>query len=331
MSIVLQNAIRRIRAQGITGAASAYWQMFRWSRARKNPARRYLIRRVQGSKMYLDLRRPGISEDLNKYGFREGEQLHLVRKTLRPGMCVFDIGGNIGYYTCLAARIVGEKGKVYAVEPDPENCALLRKNIELNGYESFVEIEELAISDQNGEQKFNLANVSNRHSFHNLTDDPGDEHTADQDGRSISVQMRDLPTFLGDRRRPDYLRMDVEGHEVEVLRNLAEVSASLDWRPDVMFEVHDWYYNMKSHDIRRPLTKLFDLGYEPQWLVSTSEPAREFRRLGYEPSETIRPVETAHGFYENVRPEHALDLIAAPRQTKAVFLSAARRKSAATG
>lgn len=331
MSAVIQNALRRVRLQGIAGAAGAYWHMFRWARARKKGGQRYLMRRVQGSKMYLDVRRPGVSEDLNKYGFREGEQLHLIRKTLRPGMCVFDIGGNIGYYTCLAARIVGGTGKVYAVEPDPENCDLLRKNIELNGYESLVEVEELAISDRNGEQRFHLANVSNRHSFHDLSVDPGDEHTAAQDPKSISVQVRDLPTFLGDRRRPDYLRMDVEGHEVEVLRNLAEYSAQLDWRPDVMFEVHDWYYDAKSHDIRRPLTELFSLGYQPQWLVSTSEPAKEYRRLGYEPAESVRPVETRHGFYENVRPEHALDLITAPRQTKAVFLSVARSTSAATG
>ena len=322
MSSVIQNAMRRIRSQGMAGAVSAYWQMFRWARARKNPKNRYLIRHVQGSRMYLDLRRPGVSEDLNKYGFREGEQLHLIRKTLRPGMCVFDIGGNIGYYTCLAARIVGGKGKVYAVEPDPENCELLRKNIELNGYEPFVEVEELAISDRNGEQTFHLASVSNRHSFHDLTADPGDEHTSDQDAKSITVELQDLPTFLGDRRRPDYLRMDVEGHEVEILRNLADVSADLDWRPDVMFEVHDWYYDAKSHDIRNPLASLFDLGYSPRWLVSTQEPAREFRRLGYEPVETVRPVETVHGFYENVRKEHALDLIAAPRQTKAGFLTA---------
>ncbi len=217
MSSLVQNAVRRIRAQGLTRAAQSYWHMYRWARARKNPGKRHLLRRILGSRMYLDLRRPGISEDLNKYGYREGEQLRLVRKTLRPGMCVLDIGGNIGYYTCLAARIVGQSGKVYAVEPDPDNCALLRKNIEVNRYDGWVEVSEGAISDENGEREFHLANVSNRHSFHDLSADPGDDQTGDHPGASINVRVTDLATFLQDRRRPDYLRMDVE---IRIMFNL---------------------------------------------------------------------------------------------------------------
>ncbi len=316
---VLGNVVRRVKTQGMVGAVGAYWRMYLWARARRDPEKRFLERRILGSRMYLDLRNPGISEDLNKYGFREGEQLHLVRKTLKPGMCVLDIGGNIGYYTCLIARMVGEEGRVYAIEPDPENCALLRKNVGLNGYDRLVEVEELGLSEACGEREFHLAGVSNRHSFHDLSVDPGDEHSGDGRG-SIKVRVVDLATFLEGRRRPDYLRMDVEGHEVEILRDLAAVAVGSDWRPSVMFEAHPWHYNAGERDIRRPLKALFELGYETRWLVSTSEPAEAFRESGLEPVETIRPVETEHGFYENAPTEQALDLIAGGSQTKAVFL-----------
>jgi FkbM family methyltransferase len=319
MSGIVRNALRRVKAQGVFGAVGAYWRMFRWARARQNPERRFLETRILGSRMRLDLRNPGISEDLNKYGFREGEQLHLLRKTLKPGMCVLDIGGNIGYYTCLIARTVGQEGQVYAVEPDPENCALLRSNVELNGYDAFTEVGELGISDRCGERTFHLAGVSNRHSFHDLSADPGDEHSGGGGG-SITVKVMDLPTYLADRRRPDYLRMDVEGHEVEVLRGLAAEAARSDWRPAVMFEAHPWHYEEGERDIREPLRDLFDLGYKTKWLVSTREPAEAFRARGLEPVETVRPVETEHGFYEDVPAEAALDLIAAEQRTKAVFL-----------
>ena len=316
---VVGNVVRRVRTQGVVGAVGAYWRMYLWARAKRNPDKRFLERRILGSRMCLDLRNPGISEDLNKYGFREGEQLHLVRKTLKPGTCVLDIGGNIGYYTCLLARIVGGEGRVYAVEPDPENCALLRKNVELNGYDAYTEVEELGLSEACGEREFHLAGVSNRHSFHDLSVDPGDEHSGAGRG-SIKVRVVDLATFLEGRRRPDYLRMDVEGHEVEILRGLAAEAVGSDWRPAVMFEAHPWHYNEGGRDIRRPLEALFGLGYEARWLVSTSEPAKAFREAGLEPAETIRPVETEHGFYENVPTEQALDLIAGGEQTKAVFL-----------
>ncbi len=319
MSGAIANVVSRVRRQGLVEGLGAYWHMWRWARASRDPDRRHLERRVLGSRMLLDLRNPGISEDLNKYGFREGEQLHLVRKTVRPGMCVFDIGGNIGYYTCLIARLVGETGRVYAVEPDPENCALLQRNVELNGYDRFVEVGELGISDRCGEREFHLAGVSNRHSFHDLSVDPGDEHSGGGGG-SITVKVMDLPTFLKGRRRPDYLRMDVEGHEVEVLRSLAAEAVTSDWRPAVMFEAHPWHYDENERDIRRPLRELFGMGYEARWLVSTGEPAEEYRKKGLKPTETIRPVETEHGFYENVPAETALDLIATARQTKAVFL-----------
>lgn len=50
---------------------------------------------------------------------------------VREGMIVVDIGAHMGYYTLLAARAVGDKGKVFAFEPEPSNYALLVKNIRL--------------------------------------------------------------------------------------------------------------------------------------------------------------------------------------------------------
>jgi tRNA A58 N-methylase Trm61 len=52
----------------------------------------------------------------------------------KPGEIVIDVGAHIGYYTLKAARAVGTKGKVIAIEPNPENFHLLRNNVILNRF-----------------------------------------------------------------------------------------------------------------------------------------------------------------------------------------------------
>src|SRR5690348_7565067 len=64
------------------------------------------------------------------FGSYEEGTTNIFERLLKEGMAVVDVGANLGYYALLAARLVGESGKVYAFEPDPTNYALLTKNIQ---------------------------------------------------------------------------------------------------------------------------------------------------------------------------------------------------------
>ena len=55
---------------------------------------------------------------------------------LQRGDVFVDVGANIGYFSVLAACLVGEGGQVFAFEPDPDNFRLLRDNVALNGFSS---------------------------------------------------------------------------------------------------------------------------------------------------------------------------------------------------
>ena len=88
----------------------------------------------QGSKMFVDPRDEGIAMFLVTDGVFDPHETELVRGMLEPGMVVADIGANIGYYTLIAARCVGEGGQVYAFEPVPSNYELLARSIKANGY-----------------------------------------------------------------------------------------------------------------------------------------------------------------------------------------------------
>ena len=66
----------------------------------------------------------------------------LVKRIVRNGDIVVDIGAHIGYYTLIFARLVGPKGKVFAFEPEPNNFNLLIKNIKINGYKNIIPVQK---------------------------------------------------------------------------------------------------------------------------------------------------------------------------------------------
>jgi tRNA G37 N-methylase Trm5 len=122
---------------------------------------------VQGHKMYLDSKE---SLDLSIYGVYEEYETDLIKKEIDRGDVVLDLGANIGYYTLLFAKKVGDEGRVYAFEPDPTNFSLLKKNVEINGYRNVVLIQK-AVSNKNGKLKLYL-NEDNKgdHRFYNSHD-----------------------------------------------------------------------------------------------------------------------------------------------------------------
>ena len=85
------------------------------------------------------------------------------KNVIKEGDTVIDLGANIGFFTCLFAQLVGETGKVYAFEPGPDNCKLIRKNLEVNGYKNVV-LEQKAVSNKAGKVKlyFSYSSVDHR-------------------------------------------------------------------------------------------------------------------------------------------------------------------------
>ena len=52
-------------------------------------------------------------------GIYEPDLLRLLKRRIKPGMCVIDVGGNIGYTACIMGGLVGENGAVHSFEPTP--------------------------------------------------------------------------------------------------------------------------------------------------------------------------------------------------------------------
>jgi len=100
--------------------------------------------------LYVPLLSLGMGRALAGIGYRELDQRYILQRVVQSGDVILDLGANIGYYVAMYGQLLGGKGSVYAVEPDPRSVPFLRKNIELNELGEMVTVDCSALSDTTG-------------------------------------------------------------------------------------------------------------------------------------------------------------------------------------
>ncbi|MBK5292545.1 MAG: FkbM family methyltransferase [Acidobacteriia bacterium] len=188
---------------------------------------------------YLDMQlciRMG--NDLSKQifigGCNEPNEMAFLAKELKPGMTLVDAGAMEGIYTVLGARVVGANGKVYAFEPSRRERASLARNLELNRLQH-VQVFEAALSDADGEGMLCVAN--DEHSGQNTLG--GLVFDGAREVERIPVKLRRLDTVAAAEgwTRLDFLKMDVEGAEMRLLRGAEETLSR--FHPVILFEISE--------------------------------------------------------------------------------------------
>ncbi|MBF2077376.1 MAG: FkbM family methyltransferase [Synechococcales cyanobacterium T60_A2020_003] len=155
------------------------------------------------------------------------DELTFWRHHLQPGMVVIDVGANVGIYTFSAAKQVGSTGKVFAVEPFSACVHRLQETRRVNQLD-WVHICPGAASNRSGKARLGLDKASELNQI--IADDA-----------NPSVQFEEVQCFTLDElvekeqlTRLDWLKIDAEGHEIQVL----EGSHSLltQFRPNILYE-----------------------------------------------------------------------------------------------
>jgi len=127
-----------------------------------------------------------------------------------------DVGANYGFYTMLAASEHPEL-EVMAFEPVEENFEVLRRNVELLG-PARVNLHRLAVADTDGTASFHISAAADNCGF--------SPHPASPNLRQVQVKTNQLDTVLASREPcPTLVKIDVEGHELSVLRGMQETLA----------------------------------------------------------------------------------------------------------
>ena len=188
-----------------------------WVQVQRGPAR--------GLWLHLNPRTGGTYFE----GGGEPEVQNALQQHLRPGMTFYDIGANIGFFSLLAARIVGKEGRVVAFEADPEIAARLREHVTRNDFRA-ISVEEKAVWSEP------------RTVFFARTDPAtspyrGLGHVVETGARdTIQVNSVSLDQYVQTVPAPDFVKCDVEGAEVEVFRGAQSLLTQK--RPVVLCEMH---------------------------------------------------------------------------------------------
>lgn len=183
---------------------------------------------LQGARFELDLQ---LEKDM-WLGTYEGELQTVLGRLVRPGMTIYDVGANIGYLTIGLARLVGESGAVVAFEPLEANVKRLRSALRLNHLTERVELVAAAVGGADGNGEFFVHRSAG---MGKLAGSAGrqPQYTATREVRVVSLDSwsQSHPT-----RDPDWIKVDVEGGEGQVLAGAHELLEGV--RPGWILELH---------------------------------------------------------------------------------------------
>lgn len=228
---------------------------------------------------------------------REPAFAHVFRSEIVPGMVLIDVGANLGYYSLVAAGLMKGRGKIFAIEPDPYNAVLLKKATSLylatNKNGTPIEVYEIALSSSRGEIDFYTAKASN------LSSVTKTEHS----GERITVSCETLSRFAGFRKlwrgnEGVFLRMDIEGHEVEALKG-ALTFLKKDFPCKIFIEVHPQFY--KTDGLDKVLEKIIKFGFDTKYVISAAVAQPDmFAERGYGPIKVFDCGRFLRGLYNDV-------------------------------
>lgn len=178
-----------------------------------------LVRRINGTDT---LRLAPECRDIGE--IYEPEVWATVMQHVKAGSRVIDVGAHFGLYAMAFGLRVGKGGQVLAAEPDPENLAILRKHIQLNGLEEIISVVPVAISDHSGTATLSTGSLQSHVS----------------ECGSVNITLQTLDETVGTDKW-DLMLIDVEGHEEKVLRGGRAFLSDPARRPSmILIEVHPY-------------------------------------------------------------------------------------------
>jgi FkbM family methyltransferase len=190
------------------------------------------------------------------FGDYERKLLRAVEREVRAGDTVLDIGANIGTVSLFCGSLVGQAGRVFCIEPLAENFALLEKNVQRVGFADRICAEHCALGSE--EKTIALH-------FDAQSDNWGNISLLESGGSGVEeVPMVRLDTLWERWSRPqiDFVKMDVEGYEYEVLQGAARMLREKPPRVWVV-EFNMEYLSRVENGVRRLWDFFLQHGYEP--------------------------------------------------------------------
>lgn len=171
---------------------------------------------------------------LMAYGCYERNECRLLANWLPAGGVAIDCGANVGYMTAQMARAVGPRGHVYAFEPSP-TCIRALQNMVKENTDSNITVIPSAVAEAGRTTLYFETEHILSHGFGRIDVHPSDRH---RNVTEHEVQVTSLDDFFRDFEltRLDFVKIDVEGAEILVLRGMSELLGR-GLRPNILLEI----------------------------------------------------------------------------------------------
>ncbi len=199
--------------------------------------------------MALDTEDVGMSTQLRDGMEWEGEAPNVLNRLIRPSWTVIEMGACLGFYMCLEAK---KAKKVYAIEADPHNTAIMEVSKGLNNF-SNVEIFNLAIAAENGTVRF--------------AQSPGrsDRGRLSKKG-NIKVEAKTLDTFTAENNigPVDLIRCDIEGAEVHMVSGGRETLKAMPEGSWMFIDLHPLKFGKDKTKLYKAIKQIQHHGFVPR-------------------------------------------------------------------
>lgn len=179
-------------------------------------------------------------------------EVQALEELLQGGDWVIDVGANFGLYTVLAGRKVEPEGRVLAFEPFPDSFQMLRRNSEGNALQDVAQLWPCALGERTGTATLSVHADPGRNTLGSLGSEGGSE---------IQISVRPFDEIAEElaMSRIDFIKMDVEGFELQVLRGARRSIEK--FKPSVLFELNPMVCRQSGYD-PADIVKFFqDAGY----------------------------------------------------------------------
>ncbi len=178
--------------------------------------------------------------------------LHLTRQT------VYDVGSYDGLYTLYFAKTVGKEGWVIAFEPNPNNFAQLVNNVKLNGFKN-VKAFKIGIGEE--KKRVTLVFRNTYPGSGSIQQDIKAYHLRHRGLKSIEIEIDSIDGQIvsHDLPGPDFVKIDVEGAELDVLIGMKETIER--YKPRLFIEVHGITMQQKIENAKNIVGLLTEKNY----------------------------------------------------------------------
>jgi FkbM family methyltransferase len=274
------------------------------------PKRRVALKNVKnieelGIELFVHESPDVISECIHRFGHWEATETKYVLNMLRPGDVVIDLGANIGYYTAIFSRKVGNTGKVFSFEPDDENYKMLFLNISKNELLN-VTAFKAAVGESSGLITLHLHEADNRGAhMTGRVDDSSFGHSAFHPQLALDQLYE-----AGALDHVDFIKMDTQGAEPLIIKgsrkiienNRNHLTMIVEFTPSWIEKLH----NIKPIDFYK---QICDMGFVASYIDTLKDEIVPVSDI----NELIETVNKADGITWQNRADF-VDLIFAPKR-----------------